>query len=94
MSESKTALTSLIDSLKRERDELKLKAHLAGMDAKDEYDRLSTKIDELTARYEPLTDAVGESADNVFAALRLAGEEMIHGFHRIRKSIGSDETSD
>ena len=47
MSESKSKLDRLVASLKQERDELKLKMHLAGMDAKSEYDRLSGKCDEL-----------------------------------------------
>ena len=87
MSEQKNALDELISSLKQERDELKLKAHLAGMEGKEEYDRLSGKIDELTEHYEPVKNAVQESADNVLSAFMLAAGEMKNGFHRIRKAI-------
>ena len=87
MSEDQNALNELIDSLKRERDELKLQMHLAGMDAKDEYQRLSDKFEELTRQYEPVGKAVDETAGNVISALKLAGEEMLSGFHKVRKAI-------
>jgi chromosome segregation ATPase len=91
VSETKSSLEQLISILKQERDELKLKMHLAEMDAKDEYERLSGNFDELTNQFEPLNSAVEESADNVFAALKLAAEEMKNGFHRIRKSMSEDK---
>ena len=91
MSDQKTALEDLMGTLKQERDELKLKMHLASMDAKDEYERLSGKCDELSEQYEPLTDAVEDTAENVLAALKLAAEEMVSGFHRVRKAISEEK---
>lgn len=90
MSEQKTTLESLISALKQERDELKLTVHLASMEAKDEYDRISGKIDELTKQYDPVKNAVEDSAGNVFAALMLAAGEMKNGLHQIRKSVTGD----
>ena len=87
MSTQRTALEELITSLKQERDELKLKIHLAGMEGKEEYERLSGKIDELTDQYEPVKDALQESASNVLSAFLLAAGEMKNGFHRVRKAI-------
>ncbi len=87
MAEEKTALESLISSLKQERDELNLQMHLAGMEAKDEYERLASKIDELSSQYDPVKEAVAETGDSLVAALMLAAGEMKNGFHRIRKAI-------
>lgn len=87
MSESKKALGELISSLKQARDEARVKAHLAQSEAKDEYERLSHRVDELLAQYEPVRDASSETAQNVFAALKLAAEELSHGFKKIRKSM-------
>ena len=91
MSEKRSALEATISALKRERDELKLQMHLAGMDAKDEYERVSGKIDELNDQIEPLKDAVEDTAENVFAALGMAAEELMHGFHRVRKAITEED---
>ena len=76
MSDSKSSLEELISKLKQERDELNLQMHLASMDAKDEYDRLSGKIDELSDQYEPVRDALEETAGNIWSALGLAAGEF------------------
>jgi len=83
----KSNLEELISVLKQQRDELRLKMHLANMETKQEYDRLSDRINDLTAQYEPTKHAAAESAEQVFAALKLAGEELLNGFHRIRKTL-------
>jgi hypothetical protein len=80
-------LAELISSLRRQRDELALKIHLGKADLKDEWERMTAKLDALTSDYEPLRDAVGETADNVISSLKLVGEEIQNGFHRIRKSL-------
>lgn len=87
MSEQSNALEEIIKKLKQERDELKVKMHLASMDAKDDYDRISGKVDQLTDQYEPVKDAVEETAENVFSALGLVADELKEGFQRVRKSI-------
>ena len=90
MSTDKSALEDVISKLKQERDELKLQMHLASMDAKDEYDRISDKVDELSNQYDPVRDAVEETAGNVFSALGLAADELKIGFNRVRKAIEED----
>ena len=87
MSETPSTLDQLLSKLKQERDELQLQMHLASMDAKDEYDRISAKIDEVSRQYEPVTDAVEDTAKNIVSALSLAAEEMMAGFTRVRKAI-------
>ena len=64
--------------------------HLAGMDAKDDYDRIASKVDELTEQYEPVKDAVEETAENVFTALGMVADELQAGFQRVRKSLDED----
>lgn len=91
MSDQKSSLDQTISQLKQERDELKLQMHLAGMEAKNEYDRLSGKCDELSDQYEPVKDAVEETAGNVFAALGMVADELKHGFHRVRKAVTESE---
>ena len=90
MGEQSNRLDDLITSLKQERDELKLKMHLASMEAKDEYERVSGKVDELTDQYEPVKDAVEETAENVFSALGLVADELKLGFERVRKVISEE----
>ena len=91
MSETRDALDEVICKLKQERDELKLKVHLASMDGKDDYDRISRKVDQLTDQYDPVKDAVEETAENVFSALGLVADELKAGFQRVRKSISEEK---
>jgi uncharacterized protein with PhoU and TrkA domain len=87
MTDTPSTLEQIIRRLKQERDELQLQIHLAEMDAKDEYDRISAKIDEVSRQYEPVSDAAEDTAKNVISALSLAAEELQAGFHRLRKAI-------
>lgn len=86
-SESSSSLEALIQRLKQERDELRLQMHLASMDAQDEYQRISGKVDELTSQVEPVREAVEETGKNLYAALGLLADELQVGFQRVRKSL-------
>ena len=87
MTTEKSTLEELITKLKQERDELNLQMHLASMDAKDEYDRISGKVDELSGQYDPVKDAVGETAGNVVSARGVVADELKEGFKRVRKAV-------
>ena len=83
----KDRLAELISSLKQQRDELAVQIHLGKEEAKEELAALTAKLDELTKNYDPLKDAVSETAGNVFDAMKLVAGEIQDGFHRIRKSL-------
>ena len=93
MPETGKKLDDLVSTVKKERDELKLQIHLASMDAKDEYERLSGKCDQLAEEYQPVTDAVGKTADNLMSALGMVADELKFGFQRVRKAI-NEKTQD
>ncbi len=89
---SRDTLDELMSALRQQRDELKVRMHLGELDAREEFDRLSAKLEELAEDYEPLTDAVSTTAENVLTALSLAGEELLTGFQRVRKAIAKKES--
>ncbi|MHB8863622.1 MAG: hypothetical protein ACYC6N_14565 [Pirellulaceae bacterium] len=89
MSHEKGHLAELLSNLKRQRDELALKIHLGKADATAEWQKVTKKLDDLMNDYEPLKDAVGETAENLRASLKLVTEELQKGFNRIRNSIKS-----
>lgn len=82
-----SGLAELISSLKQQRDELALKIHLGKAEAKQEWEKVTVKLDKLTKDYEPVKDAVEESAGSVLDALKLVAGEVKQGFERIRKSL-------
>ncbi len=91
MAELRDQLDQVITKLKQDRDELKLHIHLGNMEAKDDYDRISRKVDQLTDQYEPVKDAVEDAAENVFSALGLVADELKEGFKRVRKVISEEK---
>ena len=80
-------LEEKIKALKQQRDELALQIHLGSMEAKEDFENAKEKLDKLATDFEPLKDAVGESATNVAAALALVGDELVGSFDKIRKSL-------
>ncbi|MEM7145371.1 MAG: hypothetical protein AAF591_09560 [Verrucomicrobiota bacterium] len=88
-------LDDVFSFIKRQRDELQVKMHLAQADAKDEWEKLEAKWVDLSERAEPLTGAVkegaetvGEQAKNVAGAAKdVAARELKEGYERLRKLL-------
>jgi hypothetical protein len=87
MSDVKTRIEETISALRQQCDELALQIHLGKAEAKEEFEAAKAKLAKMTEDYEPVKDAVEESAGNVLASLQLVGEEVLDSFHRIRKSL-------
>lgn len=87
MSEKRRRTEEMISALKQQRDELAVKMHLAGAEAKEEWSRLDDKLNQLVHRIDPLKQAAGETGDDVWQSLKLVGEEIKQGFERIRKAL-------
>lgn len=79
-----------LEGVKRMRDELLLKIHLASKDAQDQFGALEGKwgsLEDLKAKVGPVGSAAAESAENVGAAMKLVLDELKDGYDRIRKSL-------
>ena len=87
MSEHKERYEEMVSSLKQMRDELKVQIHLGKVEAKDEWEKLEEKWQELQARGKPVAEAVEESAKDVGSALELVGAELKAGYERIKKLL-------
>jgi len=85
--QSEDRIHKLVDDLKRQRDELRLQMHLASMELRNEWDKVDGKLADLTRRTQPVREAVGESAEEVWDAVKLLGTEIKQGFDRIRKAL-------
>lgn len=78
-------MQSLLDRLATERDELIVRAHLAKLEAREEWQELEAKLDELRGKAGQAADVAGDAGQDVAAAARLLGEEIAHGYERLRK---------
>ncbi|QDV51488.1 hypothetical protein [Gimesia fumaroli] len=80
-------LDELIGALEQQRDELALKIHLGKQEAKDEWEKVTDKLNQLQDDYKPVKDAMKESAGSVVDSLFNVGKEIQESFQRIRKSL-------
>ena len=77
-------LQKLLDALTTQRDELVVKAHLAKLEALDEWQGLESKLERLRGTAETVADTAGEAGRDVGAAAKLLGEEIARGYEKLR----------
>lgn len=89
MADWKAKWQEILLDLERQRDEIKLRLHLAKAEARDEWDKL--KLDEKLATLRQRADSAGVEARDAMkdigsAAERLA-DEIREGLDRVRKTL-------
>ncbi len=87
MSDIRLSVDRMVTELKHERDELKVKLHLARMDAGDEWQKLETRLAKLDAKARELGNATAEASHEIGAAAKLLGEEIRKGLKTIGKHL-------
>jgi hypothetical protein len=87
MDDVKKRINETLADLKREADELRVKAHLAKMDASDEWKTLEVKLAKLEAKAKELGGVTAEAGKDIGAAAKLLGEEIRDGFKKFAKHL-------
>ncbi len=85
MADAQNETRKLIENLKQQRDELRLKVHLATADARDEWAKAEQQWEHLRAKMSQVGGALSDTTKDVWAAIKLVAEEIEHGYARIRK---------
>lgn len=78
----------LFEDLKRQRDELRVQIHLASAEARDRWEKLEDKWNEIKPKLDQAARDAGKTGSEVLSALALAGEAIRQGYHRIRQDLG------
>ena len=81
------AASTLIDDLKQQRDEIRVRLHLVKAEAKEEWERLETKWEHVRGKMGVVGREAGKTAQEVGTALNLAVEELRRGYERVRKLL-------
>ncbi len=92
-------MSSTLDDLKELRDEILLKLHLAGMDAKKQWEELEPKLHDLEGKLERGTEKVAEVAgglvDDLAGAFRRLRDDLVtelpYGFRATLEDVSFDE---
>ena len=87
MADATEKIAKAAEHLKQQRDELRVKLHLAKAEAKDEWARLEKQWEERRPKLEAASQEAGKTAESVGAALSLAVEELKKGYERLRNRL-------
>ncbi len=80
----KQELEDTRNDLKRAADEIKLKLHLAGMDAKDAWEEVQPRLADFEQRFDAKAEEVGEE-------LKALGNEIKQRLQNIKDKLSSSE---
>lgn len=87
MASAREEIEKLAQQLERERDELRLKASLGKMEARDEWEKLEKRWESLKSKAPQVREELDATAGGLAAALKKAGEEIRDGYARLRKLL-------
>ena len=78
---------NLLNRLKTERDELKLKLHLASMEVKEEFEAAEKTWEQLKGKAATIADDAVQTSDEYVARVKIVGEELREAYRRISNRI-------
>ncbi|MEB2283779.1 MAG: hypothetical protein B6D46_16035 [Polyangiaceae bacterium UTPRO1] len=84
MTDKRFDLETIVQELRQQRDEIRVRLHLARADARDEFERLEKQWEHARAKLGVIGEEAGKAAGEVGAALRLALEELRQGYRKVR----------
>ena len=85
--ETRESLENAFETVKRYRDELRVQLHLAGAEARDEWNELEQKWDDLNRKFKAVRTTADESSEDVGAAAGMLAEELKKGYAAIRAQL-------
>jgi hypothetical protein len=85
--EMKEEFTKLVDKLRMERDEIKLKIHLASMDVKKEFEAAEKQWSHIKIKASEITDGAVEASEDLINKSKIVGDELKETYKRISKRL-------
>ena len=80
---------NLLDKLQVERDEIKLKLHLASMEAKEEFDEAEKQWGQLKVKASEIADETVETSEEYINKAKIVGDELKRAYGRIAKRLSN-----
>jgi SMC interacting uncharacterized protein involved in chromosome segregation len=85
MNEINKQMDEMARKLQHEAEELRVKVHLAKMEASDEWKELEEKLVKFNAKAKELGGVTVEASKDIGAAAKLLGEEIRDGFKKLAR---------
>jgi hypothetical protein len=86
---SNSKLDQIMGDLAQQRDELRLKLHLAKADAKQEWEALEEKWIQLEAKLRATKQEAADASQDVGAAFGVLSDELSSAYQRIKKKLSA-----
>ncbi len=83
--DTREEMQKILDSLAQQRDELIVQAHLAKLEAMEEWESMEGKLTQLRAKASQVSDSAGDTARDVKTAAKQLADEIARGYDKIRK---------
>jgi len=80
-------LEKLKETLIQQRDELQVKAGLAKLEARDEWEKIEVKVDHFMAKLETLGDAASDASGDVAESAKHLGEEIKAAYEKLKTHL-------
>ena len=80
-------LEKLKEGLLQQRDELRVKAGLAKLEAREEWEKVEEKVDHLLAKFEGLGEEATEVSEDALEKAKIVGEEIKAAYERIKARL-------
>lgn len=80
-------IRELMENLKQQRDEISLKVHLAGMEAKEEWEKAEKNWDKFSAKANEIYDDTVETTEELIDAAKVIGDELNQAYQRIKHRL-------
>lgn len=80
-------LEKLKEGLLQQRDELKVKASLAKLEVKDEWEKVEVKVDHWLAKLEAVGGEASEASEDVLESAKHLGEEIKAAYEKIKARL-------
>ena len=78
---------NLLESLKTERDEIKLRLHLGSMEAREEFENVEKNWNTFTQKATDIADDTVETSEEFIEKAKIVGEELKATYDRIRARL-------
>lgn len=83
----KNNLEILSGLLQHQRDEITLKLHLAGMEIKDEWEKLDAPWAQFRRKMNEIEDETKQTTENIMNDTKIIGDELKNAYQRILSRI-------
>ena len=83
----KEDFNKLVDKLKAQRDELKLKAHLGSMEAKEEFADAEKKWQQVKIKAAEIADDAVDTSEEYIDKAKIVGNELKEAYLRISERL-------